>query len=199
MRRGLKAGASLRGLIGCGVADRSPMRRGLKGELARGEVCVAARVADRSPMRRGLKGKRCSRSCPTSWKVADRSPMRRGLKGRSKPASAARPCRSCRPLPDEEGTERCPWEHRRIRARRVADRSPMRRGLKGIRKVCLTELLGGCRPLPDEEGTERLLDVKACLKTLPYVADRSPMRRGLKAPVPGRDWSASAELQTAPR
>ena len=55
-------------------------------------------------MRRGLKGTDMRCFFPEAA-VADRSPMRRGLKGERLGLPAWRE-RSCRPLPDEEGTER---------------------------------------------------------------------------------------------
>ena len=86
------------------VADRSPMRRGLKGTKLHIVAKSSSRVADRSPMRRGLKVRGLSGLFLALHSVADRSPMRRGLKvQRSTQPEFPNLC--CRPFPDEEGTE----------------------------------------------------------------------------------------------
>ena len=61
-------------------------------------------VADRSPMRRGLKVS-IQMSALAARMVADRSPMRRGLKDNHEQSFLISLPLSCRPLPDEEGTE----------------------------------------------------------------------------------------------
>ena len=59
--------------------------------------------------------------------------MRRGLKGDYVGLVAPRVV-SCRPFPDEEGTESRKAPAAGPFERRVADRSPMRRGLKEMRR-----------------------------------------------------------------
>ena len=76
-----------------------PDEEGTESDLTALSIQMSALVADRSPMRRGLKGWGMARMDGIYREVADRSPMRRGLKaGVPLPTAASFP--RCRPLPD---------------------------------------------------------------------------------------------------
>ena len=90
---------------------------------------VPSPVADRSPMRRGLKGIRATDKVREARHGCRPLPDEEGTES-IKMAHFAYASSSCRPLPDEEGTERLEIVPGGQAGHPVADRSPMRRGLK---------------------------------------------------------------------
>ena len=132
-----------------------PDEEGTERHLRCGAAGKRARVADRSPMRRGLKDDHDGRRRDCQRRVADRSPMRRGLKVRSRRSSSSAGA-GCRPLPDEEGTERHPWAARWATSLRSCRPLPDEEGTESsVTRAPASAAPICCRPLPDEEGTER--------------------------------------------